>query len=650
MKINSFGKILTRTLLAALLAFRFSLFAAYAGEPYSRSRLFWDNTTKTTIFSGGNYARVIELRDGRLMATCQKGGIVVAYSTNKGKSWSSEERIAYNPDKVAESVPDLIQLADGTIIVAYNPRPAEPYSEERKFGIRCKRSTDNGKTWGPEIFVNDASHTFADGCWEPSMLQLPSGEVHLYFADEGPYTNSNEQQISLCRSYDGGQTWTAAQRVIFRAGTRDGMPVPLLLKDGKTIAVVFEDNGWPGIGDFFPTIAVCPLATNWNNYWVDGNSSARWQTIASDYSPRPSGGAPYLRMLPTGETVISWQSSYKNNGKLNLWVAVGNEEAKDFRDLSTPFGNGQGNTVTWNSVAVVDTGVVMAIGNVNGQIQAIKGYPKRQFEAAYGSPKIDGKLTRNEGYLTSAATQITMGQQIGSALFGDLAYDRDSLYLFFRVSDRTQHDVGQEDGVRVSIDAVGAFSDATENVAPGLYRYFFKISGAMTAEHGERKIWRSYSDFADIHFVASRTSTYYILECAIPWTHFGLTAPLSREAAEAMPMAINIELFDYVSGYVTETIPDALANRSSTWMPLKLLTADFPTGIDTPLSFPPRGEVANGEASPQGGLKGVSVYDLQGRHVSLPSGRTGGGSSSLISHPSSKPGIYIVGGKKIVRK
>lgn len=44
----------------------------------------------------------------------------------------------------------------------------------------------------------------------------------------------------------------------------------------------------------------------------------------------------------------------------------------------------------------------------------------------------------------------------------------------------------------------------------------------------------------------------------------------------------------------------------------------------------------------------TTVYDLQGRKVSSPSGGGREGASSLISHPSSKKGIYIIGGKKIV--
>ena len=197
--------------------------------PYSGSRIFWDQSTRKTVFSSGGYSRIIQLHDGRLMAVCESNGINIAFSGNLGATWSSPVKIVTNTNNTPNCVPDLIQLADGTIIVAYNPRPAEPYTQDRKFGIRCKRSTDNGVTWSDEIFIYDAKHTFADGCWEPSMLELPSGELQVYFADEGPYTGSNEQQISLCRSYDGGKTWSKASVVSFRAGYRDGMPSPVLL-------------------------------------------------------------------------------------------------------------------------------------------------------------------------------------------------------------------------------------------------------------------------------------------------------------------------------------------------------------------------------------------------------------------------------------
>ena len=632
-----------RILVTVLIAYHLSIVTAHAGEPYQRSRIFWDLNTYTTIFSHGSYARAIQLQDNRIMAATGGGGIRVSYSSNGGRTWSTEQRIVSNPSNIDNCVPDLIQLADGTIIVAYNPRPSAPYSTDRKFGIRCKRSTDNGKTWSDEIFVNDAQHTFNDGCWEPSMLQLPSGEVHLYFADEGPYTNSGEQQISMCRSFDGGLTWSPAQRVIFRAGTRDGMPVPILLDDGQTIVVVFEDNGWPGISDFFPTTARCPLNVNWNNYWVDANSAARKQTLSTDLAIRPSGGAPYLRKLPSGETVLSWQSSYGNNGRLNYWFAVGNEKAEDFRALSNPFGATTTAQVLWNSIAVVDTGEVLAIGGYDGRIDVIKGYPKRAFHAAYGHPKVDGRFTRNEGYSTPTASQITMGQQISTYLGADFAYDRDSLYFYARIADRSDNIVGaQQDALLLSIDAAGRFTESNERAQTGMYRFMLRRSGAIVAQRGENKMWRT-DPLDALHYVVTQSSAYYIIELAIPWSHMGISSLPQLIRQEGYPrMAVNIEFYNREPDtYRTETIPDTNAQASSTWMPFGLEPNDEATGIkNVNLND-------NGNVHVEG-----AVYDLQGRKISSPLGRGWEGASSLIPHPSSKKGIYIVttpkGSRKVV--
>ena len=51
---------------------------AHALEPYSGSRIFWDTASRRTVFSGGGYARIIEVQDGRLMAVCESGAITIA--------------------------------------------------------------------------------------------------------------------------------------------------------------------------------------------------------------------------------------------------------------------------------------------------------------------------------------------------------------------------------------------------------------------------------------------------------------------------------------------------------------------------------------------------------------------------------------------
>jgi len=542
-------------LFSALLPTMFSLVAA---APYQGSRIFWDLTSRTRVFPNGNYARIIELQDGRLMATCESGGILIAFSSDQGKTWSDPIRIVSNANNVPNCVPDLIQLRDGTIIVAYNPRPAKPYTEDRKFGIRCKRSTDNGVSWSNEIFINDAQHTFEDGCWEPSMLELPSGELQLYFADEGPYTTSNEQQISLCRSFDGGQSWSAPQKVSFRAGHRDGMPSPVLLKDQSSIVLAIEDNGWDGIGDFFPTTVRCSLDDNWgNNYFVDANSQNRQKTHNVNNA---KGGAPYLRVLPWGETILSWQSKYNHGDNYTMMTAVGDANAENFKALSNPFNISNNESAMWNSVAVIDTGVVVAVSSINQGIEMIKGYPMRQFEAAYGTPTVDGSIRLKEGYTQKAADQIKMGAKTGIRTTADFAYDNSNLYFVAKVIDRTAFTSASGDVVSLLIDTNDEPSDRLGNSS-----FWLKLcrDGSTKIYQGSNNgTWKLLSD-AHLTLKVASNNTSYTIEAAIPWSTLGITT-----TPEDKRMSVDIEIQDKQSESttLTEDIPDTQRSKPSTWM------------------------------------------------------------------------------------
>ena len=59
-------------------------------EPYDFSRLLWDVNSQTVLFESGNYSRIIELQDGRLMAVAETygspSGVRVSFSPNFGSS------------------------------------------------------------------------------------------------------------------------------------------------------------------------------------------------------------------------------------------------------------------------------------------------------------------------------------------------------------------------------------------------------------------------------------------------------------------------------------------------------------------------------------------------------------------------------------
>ena len=562
---------------------------------YNGSRIFWDARTPVTIFSGGGYGRLIELNDGCLLACCESGGIKVCFSSNQGRTWTSPTLIAPNANNTPNCVPDLIQLSDGTIIVGYNPRPSQPYTEDRRFGIRVRRSTDKGRTWSDEIFVYDADYIFENGCWEPSFLELPSGELQLYFADESPYTTTGEQQISLCRSFDGGLTWTEPQRISYRSGYRDGMPVPVLLSDQRNIVVAIEDNGWSGVGDFVPTTVRTSLSNNWkNNFYVSGSSTQRNRSINHDYCPVAKGGAPYLRVLPNGETVLSHQSTYGDGDNMKMYVYVGNKQAKDFKAMSRPFYQGTTKGCWWNSLAVIDTGIVVAVGGLDGKVAMVKGYPMKQFMAPYASQLTDGRLT-DETYYHTSARQVPMGNETGTFAYADFCYDRDELYmtcLVYRRDARSEEPF--PDGINFYVESKGASTDIPLGTA---YRFNILPDATLSICKGNGKDWVQ-TELPTVNAASTVASANYRIEVAIPWSAIGLSA-----APVGSNLSVNLEILTGDgTQQLVESIPDALPTKPATWMPLKLIEADETKIITTKASTCLRQETEHS-------------YNLAGRQV-----------------------------------
>lgn len=248
----------------------------------------WDASTLALVRERGNYARMIRLAGGTIICAYDVGGrIFVSRSDDDGRSWHSETPAAAAAHGVATNA-ELLQLANGWVLLSFNERPNDGL---RPYAIKLCISRDGARTWSAPATLYEADALFENGCWEPAQIQLPDGEVQLYFANENPYRQSAEQEISMMRSRDNGLTWTPPQKVIFRAGRRDGMPSPLVLAGGRGIAVAIEDNAL-GLGFFRPSIAWTPLEVNWRDGPVTGASPRRWLALAGEEAKVVFGGGP----------------------------------------------------------------------------------------------------------------------------------------------------------------------------------------------------------------------------------------------------------------------------------------------------------------------------------------------------------------------
>lgn len=361
-------------------------------NPVEEKLIVWDENSLVQVSEANStdyngYARLIELSDKSLVCTYESAGnIVIKRSTNSGITWGTKTIVASGNNAVNMATPDILLLRDNSILICYNPRPKSGADPSKKFEIRIVKSADNGITWIEDQMVYEASSSFENGCWEPAAIQLPNGEIQLFFSNENIYQNSAEQNISLLRSTNNGITWTTTPKIAsFRNGSRDGMPSPILLKKQNEIVFSIEDNG--AYNQFKPYIIRNSLTDNWKTL-VNGTSANRNYALATTIDNANYAGAPYLAQLSTGEVLLSYQSTENRpNNDINnavMKVAVGSNQARDFKGKTTPFKISNGKSALWNSITVLDDDTIIAVTTTNqfsnsnaSQVWMIKGHFKK---------------------------------------------------------------------------------------------------------------------------------------------------------------------------------------------------------------------------------------------------------------------------------
>lgn len=332
----------------------------------------WDNTSLICIAEEGGYPRLIKLVDESLLAVYEnrRGDVVIKKSFDNGSTWSdpvvSFEAFNFTDTKTGEETrvnianPEIIQLPDGDLLLAVNLRPR--IEGIYPFSIALKRSIDNGATWSDADILFQAAELFRDGCWEPSFLLLPDGTIQIYFANEYPYQESDEQEISVLTSADNGFVWDSQpKKVSFRQNHRDGMPVGV--HDGESVYVVIEDNV---SGQFKPWIIRSSIKNSWE-YPILEESPGRYSALKKSLPDTVYAGAPYIIRTDSGIYLISYQTTENrsSNWELSTMEVVISDKPYDFRNSTQPFDVPLNKEAKWNSLSDLGNNTIAALGSTN---------------------------------------------------------------------------------------------------------------------------------------------------------------------------------------------------------------------------------------------------------------------------------------------
>jgi hypothetical protein len=526
------------------------------GNPIEGIRIAWDYSSMQQLAPKGGYPRLLRMADNSIVVVSEdyEGSSFLIRSYDEGKSWTSPFYI-FPKSTVSNTIvykanPEIIQLKNGEILVVCNYRPV--IDERIPFAIAIRKSTDNGETWSDEKVIYEAQPRFKDGCWEPSFLQLLDGRVQIYFANEAKYTHSDEQEISVISSNDNGESWTTLKTVSFRANRRDGMPVARRIND--EIVVVIEDNK---TDRFKPYTVRCKITDNWSSP-VLSDSPNREYALVDKISDNIYLGAPYLLVLPSGETLISYQTNENRNEDWELStmeVAIGDKTARKFIKRSRPFITSLNEQAKWNSIALWDNDkTIAALASTdikNGAISPwlIKGY-------------ILSDIKVTEKVITEYP--LFVGSQSEANVKAGIGVDNDNIYIKCIVSDSTpvpaNSGTQKGDGIYLYID-----SDNSSLKAPdkGIYKIWCSDQGEYELWEGKCGKWEK-SSIHGIKISNQKTQEGYTLDFIIPLNNISsLTNPTIR---------LGLALSNYISQYnsVIEQIAHGEDSESRTWIKVEL--------------------------------------------------------------------------------
>jgi hypothetical protein len=220
--------------------------------------------------------------------------ILVSKSTDGGLTWTNPIRI--------NTLQDTSSGDDKPSIAPDPTNPGYVYATWVRFNGHSQangaeamfaRSTDGGQTWQPEQAIHQAPNT--DFNWGNQVVVLPDGTLIDAFC-EGDTNGNHQVALSLLRSTDHGQTWSAPIQALVQEPLADPNAHP-------PNALVTDPNTGQGVEAHpqFDSFAVDPHSGNLYAVWIDGRfSNFQYDSIALSMSS--DGGLTWSTPIQVNQT------------------------------------------------------------------------------------------------------------------------------------------------------------------------------------------------------------------------------------------------------------------------------------------------------------------------------------------------------------
>jgi hypothetical protein len=341
-------------------------------------------------------------------STFKEGQMFVNKSTDGGLTWGNPTPL-YVPDNSNSAFDDKPSItADPTNAndVYATWARFKQFPNGNNAETMLARSTDGGQTWQPAQDIHDAQGS--NFVWGQQIVVLPDGTLIDAFC-EGDFSNSHQAALTLLRSTDRGQSWSAPIHAVVQQPIMEGENGP-----NTPLALVTDPDTGQLVSavPMFDSVAVDHNTGALYAVWIDGRfSNFQYNAIALSTSTdggftwsqpvqanqTPSGVLPVDRQAwnPTvavaddgtvGVTYYDFRNNTPASGALtDYWLAYCHPSA------TTPVTSPS----NWSEVRLTDTSfdLEQAPGNWLGDYEGL-AVAGKNFAAVWGMP--DGSTTNQE--------------------------------------------------------------------------------------------------------------------------------------------------------------------------------------------------------------------------------------------------------------